>query len=90
MKLHGWTIAGKSWTAFLGGILNILIFAITQFAFALPPQWVVIIQAIVTVLTAVGVYHAPYSPVGRASAPVTLLNSPTVGGPFTGSPWPTS
>ena len=37
MKLHGWTIAGKSWTAFLGGILNILIFAITQFVFALPP-----------------------------------------------------
>ena len=90
MKLHGWTVAGKSWTAFLGSLLTLLIPLLLQFSPMFPPPWPAVIGAVIAVLTAVGVYHAPYQPVGRNSATVTPLNLPPVGGPSGNSPWPTS
>lgn len=91
MKLHGWKIAGKSWTAFLGSLLTLLIPLLLQFSPMFPPPWPAVIGAVIAVLTAVGVYHAPYTPVNnRAAGSVTPLNPPTVGGPSSGSPWPTN
>lgn len=87
MKLHGWTVAGKSWTAFIGSLLTLLVPLLLQLSPYFPEPWPAVIGAVIALLTAVGVYHAPYQPVGRNGTP---LNPPTVGGPSSGSPWPTS
>ena len=88
MKLHGWTVAGKSWTAFAGSLLTLLVPLLLQLSPYFPAPWPAVIGAVIAVLTAVGVYHAPYTPVGGQRGPP--LNPPTVGGPSSGSPWPTS
>ena len=88
MKIQGWKVAGKSWTAFIGSLLTLIIPILLQFSPMFPPPWPAVIGAVIAVLTAFGVYHAPYQPVGRnAAGSVTPLNPPTTGG---NSPWPTS
>lgn len=89
MKIQGWKVAGKSWTAFIGSLLTLIIPILLQFSPNFPPPWPAVIGAVIAVLTAFGVYHAPYQPVNR-NGTVTPLNPPTVGGPSSGSPWPTS
>ena len=83
MKLHGWKIAGKSWAALAGSLLTALIpWFVTTIAPTLPEPWPMVITAIVAIMTAVGVYHAPYQP-----APNSRNATPDSLGP---SPWPTS
>ena len=84
-KLHGWKIAGKSWTAFFGSLLTLIVPLLLQFSPMFPPPWPAVIGAIIAVLTAVGVYHAPYQPVNRNNAATQPYTPPPVQG---SSPWP--
>lgn len=77
MKLQGWAVAGKAWTALAGSILTLVIPWIVQASAAMPPPWPAVIGGIVAVLTALGVYRAPYAPAPQKNSP-----SP--------SPWPTA
>lgn len=78
MKLQGWAVAGKSWTAFVGSLLAVLIpWFVTTVAPHLPEPWPALIGAAVALATAVGVYHAPYQPVAPTGQHAT-------------TPWPTS
>lgn len=78
MKLQGWAVAGKSWTAFGGSLLAVLIpWFVTTVAPHLPEPYPALIGAAVALATAVGVYHAPYAPAnGSTTVPAT--------------PWPTN
>lgn len=82
-KLHGWKIAGKSWTAFFGSLLTLIIPLLLQFSPMFPPPWPAVIGAVIAVLTAVGVYHAPYQPVNKAQS--QPYSPPDVTG---NNPWP--
>lgn len=62
MKLQGWAVAGKAWLALLGSFLTFIIPWILQESDHLPQPWPYVIAAVVAVLSAVGVYHAPYKP----------------------------
>ena len=62
MKLQGWAVAGKSWVALLGSLLTFIIPWVVQYSAFLPAPWPAVIGAVVAVLTAVGVYNAPYKP----------------------------
>ena len=63
MKLQGWSVAGKSWVAFLGSLLTIAVPIVVQISTSLPVSWQLGIGGVIALLTAVGVYHAPYQPV---------------------------
>lgn len=70
MKLQGWAVAGKAWVGLLGSFLTFIIPWVVQESDHLPYPWPFVIGAVVAVLTAVGVYHAPYAPVSpKAAAP---------------------
>lgn len=78
MKLQGWAVAGKSWVALVGSLLTFIIPWIVQISAGLPEPWPAIVGGVVALLTAVGVYHAPYQPApGRNGTPPK-------------NPWPTS
>lgn len=78
MKLQGWAVAGKAWVGLVGSFLTFIVPWVVQYSSLLPAPWPAVIGAVVAVLTAVGVYHAP----SRSITPTT---------PTTGStPWPTS
>ena len=62
MKLQGWAVAGKSWVALLGSLATFIVPWIVQYSAFLPAPWPAVIGAVVAILTAVGVYHAPYQP----------------------------
>ena len=78
MKLHGWSVAGKAWAGLLGSFLTFIIPWVVQESDHLPQPWPYVIAAVVAILTAVGIYHAPYQPTRKVNPPA----SPT------GSPWP--
>ena len=67
-QLQGWSVAGKSWTALIGSALTFLIPTIVQMSTSWPEPWPAVIGAVVAVLTAVGVYHAPYRPVQQTNS----------------------
>lgn len=79
MKLQGFKVAGKTWVGLLGSFLTFIIPWVLQESDHLPQPWPYVIAAVVAVLTAVGIYHAPYQPVSKVADP------PAHGG----SPWPT-
>jgi len=79
MKLQGYAVAGKSWVALVGSLLTFIIPWVVQYSTLLPAPWPAIIGAVVAILTAVGVYHAPYQPV----------TPPTAAQPGN-TPWPQS
>lgn len=83
MKLQGFAVAGKSWVAFGGSLLAVLIpWLVTNVVPTLPEPYPALIGAVLALATAVGVYHAPYAPVaGQEDA-----SQPTAGG----TPWPTA
>lgn len=81
MKLQGFAVAGKSWVALIGSFLTFIVPWVVQYSSLLPAPWPAVIGAVVAVLTAVGVYHAPYQPVPGAD------NSSKRAG---GTPWPQS
>ena len=62
MKLQGWAVAGKAWVGLLGSFLTFLIPWVVQESDHLPYPWPIVIGAVVALLTAFGVYHAPYQP----------------------------
>ena len=80
MKLQGWSVAGKSWTALFGSLVagSLLPWFLANVAPGLPQPWPALIGAAVAVATAVGAYHAPYQPV----------TPPPRSGGDAGSPWP--
>lgn len=65
--LQGWSVAGKAWTALAGSAASFVIPWILAAVAALPSPWPEVVGAVVAVLTAVGVYHAPYAPVGSGT-----------------------
>lgn len=77
MKLQGWAVAGKAWTALLGSVLTLVIPWIVQASAVMPAPWPAVVGAVVAVLTAVGVYRAPYAPAPQNRQPPA-------------TPWPTS
>lgn len=78
MKLQGFAVAGKAWVGLFGSLLTFIIPWVVQLTAGLPSPWPELIAAAVALLTAVGIYHAPYQPVSRVNPPA----SPS------GSPWP--
>lgn len=64
MKLQGWAVAGKSWLALIGTLVTstLIPWFLSEVAPHLPAPWPLVIAAVFSVLTAVGVYHAPYKP----------------------------
>ena len=79
MKLQGFSVAGKAWVALLGSLLTLIIPWLVQVSAGLPAPWPAVIGVIVALLTAVGVYHAPYQPAGATPAAAP-----------TSTPWPTT
>lgn len=80
MKLQGFAVAGKAWTALLGSLLTFIVPCVVQYSTSLPAPWPSLIAAAVALATAVGVYHAPYQPAGQAKSQ----------GGSSSNPWPTS
>ena len=78
MKLQGWAVAGKAWVGLLGSFLTFIIPWVVQESDHLPYPWPFVIGAVVAVLTAVGIYHAPY----QAVPPKTAAPQPG------DTPWP--
>lgn len=79
-QLQGWAVAGKSWTALAGSLLTFIIPTLVSVSTSWPEPWPAVIGAVVAILTAVGVYHAPYRPAPPRGAVPT--ERPTA--------WPTS
>jgi predicted anti-sigma-YlaC factor YlaD len=69
MTLHGWSVAGKSWVALGGSLLTFIVPWVVQVSVALPPPWPAVIGGVVAVLTALGVYRAPYAPAPPKQSP---------------------
>lgn len=82
-QIQGFAVAGKAWVALAGSLLSFLIPWVVQVSTTLPEPWPAVVGGVVAVLTAVGVYHAPYQPVPTTNTP------PTTGGGGA-TPWPTS
>lgn len=52
----------KTWTALIGSFLTFGIPLVLQLSTSLPPEYQAMIGGVVALLTAFGVYHAPYAP----------------------------
>ena len=61
----------KTWVGLLGSLLTFGVPYLLQFSTDLPAPWPVVIGAVLAVLTALGIYHAPYAPTGTTLAPDT-------------------
>lgn len=75
----------KSWWALGGSLLAALIPLALQVSSVLPPPYPAIIGGVIALLTALGVYQAPYKPDNTALVPTTPAPPPYAGG---ASPWP--
>lgn len=76
MTVHGWSVAGKSWVALIGSLLTFIVPWIVQASAGLPAPWPAVIGAAVAVLTALGVYRAPYAPVPPKETNTTTPSTP--------------
>jgi hypothetical protein len=63
----------KTWIAAIGGALTVVVPLVLSFSTSLPEPWPALIAAVVAVLTAVGVYRAPYKPEGTTVVPTHEL-----------------
>lgn len=63
----------KTWIAAIGGALTVIVPVVLSLSTSLPEPWPAVIAAIVAVLTAVGVYKAPYRPEGTTTVPTREL-----------------
>lgn len=61
----------KAWVGLLGSLLTFGVPYVLEFADALPSPWPAVIGAVLAVLTALGIYKAPYAPSGTVVAPAT-------------------
>ena len=69
MALQGWSVAGKSWTAFLGALIVALLPIIAQVAGALPAPWGAILSGVggvISLITGRVAYRRAVSAVGDA------------------------
>jgi len=73
----------KTYVALIGSLLSVAAPLILQVSTALPPPWPAAIGGIFALLTALGVYHAPYKPPGTALTPVSAGG----GGSGSTNPW---
>ena len=81
----------KTWVAVAGGLLAAgvpLVLSLIQY---LPPQWAAVITAVIAMLTALGVYQAPYTPPGTTLVPDSQVppispKPPTADGGYQ-NPW---
>lgn len=73
----------KTWVTLIGGLLTFIAPFTLEATQALPAPYPAIIGFVLLVLTALGVYHAPYAPAGTtlAIAPQTPVALPTTEGP---------
>ena len=74
--LQGWAVAGKSWVALVGSLLAFIVPWIVQVSASAPQPWPALIGAIVALLTAFGVYQAPYKSVPSKGGSPTPANNP--------------
>jgi hypothetical protein len=79
----------KTYVALAGSLLSFVVPLVISVEQYLPPQWAAVIGGIIALLTAVGVYHAPYTPPG----PVAVAQPPFAPAPLNPdgtyqSPWP--
>jgi hypothetical protein len=79
MKLQGWQVAGKAWTGLIGSLLTFIVPWVVQTSAGFPQPWPALVGAVVALMTAFGVYNAPYQPVSNAGVPQS--------GP-SDNPWP--
>lgn len=63
----------KTWVAAVGGALTVIVPIVLSVSTNLPEPWPAVISAVVAVLTAVGVYRAPYRPEGTTVVPTAEL-----------------
>jgi hypothetical protein len=76
----------KTWITLIGGLLGAAVPLVLSLVDYLPPQWAAAITAVIGLLTALGVYHAPYTPSGTKVVPDTAAKSvPPAGGYH--NPW---
>ena len=61
----------KTWVGLIGSLLTFVVPFVLSMETYLPPQWTAVIGVVLAVLTALGVYHAPYKPQGTVLAPDT-------------------
>lgn len=67
-------IIPKKWkpvVGLIGSLLTFIVPAVISAESSLPPIWSVIIAGVLAVLTAFGIYKAPYTPEGTIVAPAT-------------------
>lgn len=62
IKVQPWSVAGKAWTGLAGSLLTFLVPWVSSQSANLPEPWPALIGAGVALLTAFGVYQAPYRP----------------------------
>lgn len=68
----------KTWVAVVGTVLTALIPYVLQAAEYVPDPWPLVIGGVIAVLTALGVYKAPYKPEGTSVVPNSELNQVAV------------
>lgn len=59
----------KTWVGLAGSLLAMVVPLALEVSDSLPAPWPVVIGAVVAVLTALGVYRAPYTPSGTVVVP---------------------
>ena len=59
----------KAWVALIGSVLSLIIPYVLAISESLPEPWPAVIGVAVAVLTALGVYRAPYKPTDTVLAP---------------------
>jgi len=77
----------KTWVALAGSILSFVVPLIVSVQDLLPPPWPAVIGAVIALLTAAGVYKAPYLPPGAGVVPEAVAQSlPPAAGDYQ-NPW---
>ena len=56
----------KTWIAVIGGLLTVIVPLVLSVSTYLPDPWPAVLGAVVALLTALGVYKAPYKPEGTS------------------------
>lgn len=76
--LQGWKVAGKAWTGLIGSVLTFVVPWVVSNAADFGEPWPAVVGVVVALLTALGIYNAPYEPAPGSAK--------SVGGNAT--PWP--
>lgn len=77
----------KTYIALAGSLLSFVVPLVVSAEQYLPPQWAAVIGGVIALLTAFGVYKAPYTPPGTVVVPEAVAQSlPPVAGQYK-NPW---